>query len=103
MISLKSVRELKNKKWLWFGLAALAAMQLYYVREMVAALLLFSILFVVAAIVALVVLTLDWASQNAVAWAEPRVIQVSKSARWWPRFETASRRLLHRLRSETAR
>ncbi len=85
MISLKSVRELKSKKWLWFGLAALAAMQLYYVQEMIAALVLFSILFVVAVIVAAVVLTLDWASQNAVAWAEPRVIHAGKSARSWPR------------------
>ena len=105
MISLKSVRELgnKNRKWLWYGLAALAALRLYYVQEMIAALLLFSILFAVAVMVALVLFTVDWASQSAVAWAEPRVIHASKSARLWPRFETASRRLLHRLRSETAR
>ena len=103
MISPKVVRELKTKKWLWLGLAALAAFQLYYVREMIAALVLFSIVFVMAAMVALVVFAVDWASQNAVAWAEPRVVQASRSARLWPRLETASRRLLHRLRSETAR
>lgn len=103
----KVVSEAKVKTWMWtaiwLGLAALATLQLYYVREMLAALLLFSILFVVAAIVALIIFLVDLASGSAVAWAEPRVIHASKSVRLRPRFEQASRRLLHRLRSETAR
>jgi hypothetical protein len=103
VISPKAVSESKARKWLWFALAALVAVQLYYVQEMLAALVLFSVVFAVVAIVALVVFVVDWAGQNAVAWAEPRVFQASKSVHLWPRIETASRRLLHRLRSETAR
>jgi fatty acid desaturase len=103
VISLKSVTKLKAKRWLWFVLAAFAAIQLYYVQEMLAALLLFSVLFIVAAIVALILFLVDLAGESALAWAEPRVVQASKSARLWPRLEEASRRLLHRLRSETAR
>jgi len=103
VISLKSISKVKGKNWLWFGLAAFAAIQLYYVQEMLAALLLFSILFAVAAIVALILFAVDRAGENALAWAEPRVIHATKSARLRPRFEEASKRLLHRLRSETAR
>ena len=87
---------------MWFGLAALEAMQLYYVQEMLAALLLFAALFAVAAIVALIFFVVDWAGESALAWAEPRVVHAGKAARLWSRFEEASRKLLHRPRSETA-
>ena len=42
------------QKWLWIGLAAVAAFQLYFVREMVAALILLGVVF--AAFATLVVL-----------------------------------------------
>jgi hypothetical protein len=57
-------------KWMWIGLAALLALRFYYVREMIAALMIFSVLFVAAAIVVLAVFLLDRVSYYIVIWAE---------------------------------
>ena len=64
-----------TRKWLWFGLAAAFALRFYYVREMIAALIIFSVLFAAAAVLALVVFLLDRASQQIVIWAEPGVVR----------------------------
>jgi hypothetical protein len=100
VISFKSVSEKRARKWMWFGLAALAAIQLYYVQEMIAALILFSILFALVAGVALVLFLLDRASQRTLAWAEPRTARLAR--RGWTLVEEASKKPLHRPRSETA-
>ena len=51
-----------SKRWLWISLAAVPAIRLYYVREMIAALIMFSVLFVGVATVVLVIFLLDRAS-----------------------------------------
>jgi len=66
-------------KWIWIGLAAVLALRFYYVREMIAAFIIFSALFAVIAVAALIVFLLDRASQQIVVWAEPRV---ARFARW---------------------
>lgn len=99
---MKLVSEVKARKWMWFGLAALAAAQLYYVQEMLAALLLFAILFAAAAMVALILYLVDRAGESALEWAEPRVAHAAKSVRISPLLEEASKRLHHRPRSQTA-
>jgi len=102
--SFPRVNEKKARKWLWFGLAALAAIQLYFVQEMMAALVLFSVLFAVVAAGVLLVYLFDRASQRTLAWAEPQMMRGVRSARWaWAWVEEVSRKQLHRLRSETAR
>ena len=102
--SLPGVNEKKARKWLWYGLAAVAAVQLYFVQEMMAALVLFSVLFAVAAAVVVLVYLFDRASQRAMAWAEPRAVRAARhTQRTWARAEEISRKQLHRLRSETAR
>jgi hypothetical protein len=63
-------------KWIWIGLAALPAIRLYYVQEMIAALLIFSVLFAAVCAVVLVIFLLDGASQQIVVWAEPSVTRV---------------------------
>jgi len=102
--SLPGVNEKKARKWLWYGLAALAAVQLYFVQEMMAALVLFSVLFAVASAVVVLVYLFDRASQRAMAWAESQGMLAARYAqRTWAWVEEVSRKQLHRLRSETAR
>jgi hypothetical protein len=68
-----------RKKWIWIGLAAVPAIHLYYVQEMIAALIIFSVLFVGAATAVLIIFLLDRASQLITAWAEPGVARVIRS------------------------
>jgi hypothetical protein len=92
------------RKRLWIGLAALAALQIYFVRELMAALVLFSVLFAVVATVVLIVYLFDRASQRTLAWAEPKTIGAVRLARRaLGRAEEVSRKQLHRLRSATVR
>jgi hypothetical protein len=71
VISLKQLlAAITRTKWVWIGLAAVLALRFYYVREMIAALMIFSVLFAAGAIVALVVFLVDRASRQIVIWAE---------------------------------
>ena len=69
MISFRAVSKTDFYRWVWFGLITLVAIQIYYVREMVAALILFSVLFVCVGVTALTLFLLDRAGQHALAWA----------------------------------
>jgi hypothetical protein len=60
----------------WGGLLALATLKFYYVQEMIAALVIFSVLFVGAATVVLIIFLLDRASQQIVVWAEAGVARL---------------------------
>jgi hypothetical protein len=64
------LRTIARTKWIWIGLAAALALRFYYVREMIAALVIFSVLFAAVAIVALAVFLVDRLSQQIVIWAE---------------------------------
>ncbi len=81
MKSLKWIADKKISKWLWVGLAALVAIQIYYVREMLAALFIFALLFGFGAIVAFILFVLDQASQKTVEWAEPQAKRAAQAAR----------------------
>lgn len=65
-----------RKSWIWIGLAAVPAIRLYYVQEMIAALIIFSVLFVGASTVVLILYLLDRASDHIIAWAEVGVARV---------------------------
>ena len=67
-------------KWVLIGLGALPALRIYYVREMVAALMIFSIVFVAGAITVLVLFLLDLASQRLLSWAEGGVLRAAVCA-----------------------
>ena len=60
-------------------LALALGARIYYVREMVAALIIFSIFFVAVAAVVSVILIIDFASQRLMAWIE---VGAAWSARW---------------------
>lgn len=80
-----SFRKLLHKlsatkwKWLWIALAGVPAIGLFYVQEMIAALIIFSVLFVGVSSLLLIIFLLDRASQQIVVWAEAGLTRV---ARW---------------------
>ena len=45
MFSPWSIPEKKARKWMWIGLAVVAAFQIYYVQEMIAAFVVLGVLF----------------------------------------------------------
>ena len=93
----------KARKWPWIGLAAFAAVQIYFVQELVAAMIIFSAVFAVGAIAALVIYVVDRAGQKTVEWAEPQTVRAAQAARKAIiRAEELSKKQLHRPRSETA-
>ena len=65
-----------TKKWIWMGLVAVPAIRFYYVQEMIAALIIFSVLFVGLSMVVLIVFVLDRASQHAMNWAETGITRL---------------------------
>ena len=103
-MTLREVNTKKARKWLWIGLAALAALQIYFVQELMAALFLFSVGFVIIAVAALVIYLFDRASRRTMEWAEPQTLRAAHAARKaLARAEELSKKQLHRPRSETAR
>ena len=71
----------KTQMWIWSVVAASVILRVYYVQEMLAALFIFSILFVVVCAVLLAIFLLDRASQRTVSWAEPGAVRVTQAAR----------------------
>jgi cytosine/uracil/thiamine/allantoin permease len=95
--------ENKARKWMWIGLAAFTALQMYFVQEMLAALLLFTGVFVVFAAIALVIYLVDRASQWSIGWAGQSGRTVAQwLRRGWTLAEEFSKKPLRRPRSETA-
>ena len=88
--------EKKARKWMWVGLAAFVALQIYFVQEMLAALVLFTGAFVVLALIALVFYLVDRAGQWGLGWAGHQALRGLTLA------EEISKKQLRRLRSETA-
>ncbi len=58
----------------------MVALKFYYVREMIAALVIFSALFVIGAAIVLVLFTLDHIAQRTFAWAEPVAVRLGRWA-----------------------
>lgn len=71
----------KTQMWIWSAVAAFVILRVYYVQELLAALLIFSVLFVIVCAVLLAVFLLDRASQRTVSWAEPGAVRVVQVAR----------------------
>ena len=93
----------KNRKWIWIGVAALIALQIYFVQEMFAALMLFTGVFAVLALVALVLYLIDRAGQLGLQWAGKQAGPAVQLARkGLVAAEELSKKPFHRPRSETA-
>ena len=75
----------------------LGAMQLYYVRETLAALLLFSIGFAFLVVVMVILLLLDRGLYHALVWTEPyTACPALRLHRSWVQLERFSRKQFHR-------
>ena len=92
----KVFSERKARKWLWIALGALVALQVYFVQEMVVALMLFTGIFIVCAIVALVLYLVDRASRWGLGLAGNQAKRAIVAA------EEISKKQLRRPRSEPA-
>jgi hypothetical protein len=92
----EALSEQKARKWLWIGLGAFVALQIYFVQEMVAALMLFTGLFIVCAIIALVLYLVDRASRWGIDMAGQQAKRALVAA------EEISKKQLRRPRSEPA-
>ena len=90
------ISERKARKWLWIGLAAFVALQIYFVRELLAALILFTGVFIVCAFVALVFYLVDRVSRWGLGHAEIQAKRALVAA------EEISKKQLRRPRSEPA-
>ena len=92
----KAFSEKRARKWLWIGLGAMVALQIYFVQEMLAVLILFTGIFIVGAIVALVLYLTDRAGQWGLGWAGNQAKRAVIAA------EEISKKQLRRPRSEPA-
>lgn len=71
-MSYKRSSRRKVSIWILVAVIAVAATQVYYVRELLAALIIFSVLFALVAAIVLALFLLDRASQLALGWIEVR-------------------------------
>jgi hypothetical protein len=89
--------EKKARKWMWVALGVFVALQIYFVQEMLAALMLFTGLFVVCGVVALGLYLIDKASRWGIGMAGTQAKKALVAA------EEISKKQLRRPRSEPAR
>jgi hypothetical protein len=92
----KVFSERKARKSLWIALGAFVALQIYFVQELLVAFLLFTGIFVVCAIIALVLYLVDRASRWGIGLAGHQAKRALVAA------EEISKKQLRRPRSETA-
>jgi len=69
---LSPAKKDRLKKWMWGSVAGVLALQLYFVRELLAALFLFTLAFAVLAGLALLFYLVQQAGQLGLAWVESR-------------------------------
>lgn len=90
----KIFSEPKARKWFWVAVVAFVALQVYFVRELLAALVLFTGVFVICALVALVLYLIDRGSRWGLGLAEHQVKRALLAA------EEISKKQLRRPRSQ---
>jgi hypothetical protein len=92
----KLFRDPKTQKWMWIGVAAFIALQVYFVQELIVVFVLFTGLFVVCALIALVLYLVDRASRWGLSAAGHQAKRAMVAA------EEISKKQLRRPRSEPA-
>jgi hypothetical protein len=75
-----SVPEKKVRKWMWIGLAIVAALQFYYVQEMIAAFVVLGVVFALIAGAGLLVFLVDRASERTLSWVETGALATLRTA-----------------------
>jgi len=96
-------RNRKVRVTFWIAVIALVALQLYYVREMLALLILFAAFFAVATAIVLALYLVNRAGQFSLSKAEPYAISAARAGRRGLGFVgEVSRKPFRRQHSETA-
>ncbi len=92
------------RKWMWTFLAVVVALQLYFVRELIAAFFIFALGFAVFGSLTLAIYLAEQARRASFAWAEPGArVLFGFARRGAALVEELSRRPFRRPRSEPAR
>jgi len=92
------------KKWMWGVVVAVIALQVYFVREIVAAELLFAMIFATILLLAFAFYLVKEAGERGIGLAESLVRVASPAFRRGLQYlEAVSRRSFRRTRSESAR
>ena len=79
-MSYEPISRRKVRIWILAALITIGATRVYYVREMLAALIIFSALFASVAAIVLVWFLLDLASQLTLGWIEARAKSIGRAA-----------------------
>ncbi len=94
----------RARKLVWGLLAGVVALQIYFVRELLAALLLFSVVFTTGIVLAVLFFLVETAGERSLAWAEIYLRPVAALARRrLAALEELSKKPSHRPRSEPVR
>lgn len=89
MFSPWSVTEKRARKWMWIALAVIAALQFYYVQEMIAAFVVLGVVFALIVGAGLFVFLLDRAGARTLTWAEMSGLAIWRTARSGVHFANA--------------
>jgi hypothetical protein len=93
----------KARKWIWVALLFFVAMQIYFFQEMLAALVLFTGVFIIFGMIVLALYLIDRAGQWGLGWVRNHARPAFKLAsRGWTALEDLSRKPFRRPRSEPA-
>ena len=91
-------------KWVWWAAAALIALQMYFFQELVAAYLIFGILFGSFLVLLLAVYLVGEIGDRGLGWVEANGRVLVRVARQqWVRVEAISKKTFRRPHSESAR
>jgi len=74
----KYLDKVRLPKWAWWAIAAFAALQIYFVRELIAAELLFLLLFGVALFTGFAIWLIGAIGERSLAWTEARARQAAE-------------------------
>jgi hypothetical protein len=95
------LRPLRN--WIWAAVVVVIALNIYFVRELFAAELLFGLLIGSLLLVGFVFYLVQQAGELGLAWARPAVRVLAQTARrGWSQLEEISRKPFRHPRSESA-
>jgi|SRR5579875_250800 len=91
-------------KWVWWCLAAVVALHIYFFQELVAAELLFAVVFGSLLLLLMAIYAVSEAGDRGLGWVETGYKSFGVVARrQWERVEAVSKRTFHRPHSESAR
>jgi hypothetical protein len=92
----------KPAKWFWIVLGVLIALQLYFVRALLAAYFLFAVVFAMLLVFAAIFLILEEVGERCVTWAEARAGEWVGFARRLAHRDAWARKVVHRPGSRLA-